>query len=95
MRHGQRFHVENLLWSGTKILNNCEDSLRQKIEEMSLGYPVESLTGPVYFKIMIDLVISSSAGSLRALSKILETLSLKNFDGENVVKACSFIRGAV
>jgi hypothetical protein len=50
MKRGQEFHVENLLWSGAKLLNSCDDKLRQKIEEQTIGLPVEYATGPVILK---------------------------------------------
>jgi hypothetical protein len=33
MERGKSFHVENLLWSGTKLLNSCDKKLRQKIKK--------------------------------------------------------------
>jgi hypothetical protein len=68
MKRGQEFHVENLLWSGEKLLNSCDDKLRQKIEEQTIGWLVEHATGPVYFKVMIHLILASSAQSLRGLT---------------------------
>jgi Zinc knuckle len=94
-RYGQDFQVENLFWSGTKILNSCDDELRAKIEEQTIGYEAGHCTGPVYFKIMMNLVQASSKSSLRALTRKMEQLSVKDFDGESVVKFCSVMRGAV
>jgi hypothetical protein len=31
---GQEHHVEKLVWSGTKLLNSCDDCLRQKWKSM-------------------------------------------------------------
>jgi len=94
MRRGQPYHVENLLWSGNKLLNSCDDKLRQKIEEKTIRYSVEHRTGPVYFAIMIALVLASSSQSLRILTKKVENLSLTDIPGENVQTATSFLRGA-
>jgi hypothetical protein len=93
MERGKFFMVQNLVWSGNKILNSCEKSLRNKLEEMSIGWPVEYRTGPVYFKVMIHLVINSSDQSLRFLNQRLEKLTLKDFQGENVLTLGSFVRG--
>jgi hypothetical protein len=95
MKRGQEFHVENLLWSGAKLLNSCDDKLRQKIEEQTIGWPVEHATGPVYFKVMIHLILASSAQSLRGLTLQLEKLTIKDIDGENVADYVSFARGAI
>ena len=94
MQRGQPFHVENLLWSGTKLLNSCDEKLRQKIEEKTIRYSVEHRTGPVYFAIMIALVLASSSQSLRVLTKKVENFSLLEVTGENVQTATSFLRGA-
>ena len=94
MQRGQSYHVENLLWSGTKLLNSCDEKLRQKLEEKTIRYSVEHRTGPVYFAIMIALVLASSSQSLRVLTKKVENLSLLDVTGENVQTATSFLRGA-
>jgi hypothetical protein len=48
--YGQDFVLENLLWSGAKLLNSCEDKLRQKLEERTIGWAVEHTMGPVFSK---------------------------------------------
>lgn len=93
--YGQEYHVENLLWSGTKLLNSCDDQLRQKVEEQTIGWPVEHATGPVYFMIMLENILASSPESLRGLINVLQNTSLKDFDGENVIEFVSFARGAI
>ena len=94
-RRGQLYHVQNLLWSGTKVLNSCDEELRKKIEEQVIEYPIEHRTGPVYYKLMIELVQASSASSMRALTKQLEELSVKDFDGESVITYVSIMRGVI
>ena len=47
--------------------------------------------GPVAFKIMMTYVLSTSNEALRALIAKLGVLKLTNFDGENVIQACTFI----
>jgi hypothetical protein len=94
MERGQSYHVENLLWSGTKLLNSCDEKLKQKLEEKTIRYPVAHRTGPVYFAIMIALVLASSSQSLRVLTKKVENFSLLEVTGENVQTATSFLRGA-
>lgn len=60
-----------------------------------MGTAVEYKTGPVYFKIMMDLIAASSPKSMRLLLNKLQMISLKSFDGKNVVKCCATIKGAV
>jgi hypothetical protein len=92
---GQKWMLQNLLWSGTKPLNSCDDKLRQKIEEKTLGWSIEHSMGPVYFKIMLDNILVSSPKSMRGLTTILQDTMLTDFDGENVTEYVSFIRGAI
>ena len=94
MEIGQEFHAESLLWSGTKLLNSCDEELRQKIEEKTLQFGVKHKTGIVYFHIMINLIQSSLAPVMRAVTKKLETLRITDFPGENVLTASSFIKGS-
>ena len=94
-RRGQDYHVQNLFWSGTKILNSCDEELRKKIEEQIISFPVEHRTGPVYFKIMIGLILSSSASTMRVLTQQLSDLTIKDFDGESVITYASIMRGVV
>ena len=94
-RFGPMYMGQNLVWSGTKLLNSCSEQLRQKIEESTNSLTIDAKTGPVYFKIMADLVIASSSQSMRVLVRRLENISVTDFPGENVSKLCSFARGAI
>ena len=66
---GQRYKVENLHWSGDKLLNSYEQELREKIVEYSSALEIQYKTGPVYFKLMMDLILSSTPHSLRTVTK--------------------------
>ena len=57
----QPFHTESQLWSGTQLLNSCDEELRQKIEEKTLKFGVKRKTGIIYFYMMINIIQSSSA----------------------------------
>ena len=87
--------VENLAWSGELLLNSCEKELRELIDDKALGFARSEKCGPVYFKIMMDIIFSDSDKSLRALVTRLQTMKLTDFAGENVMKASSFIRGSL
>ena len=95
MLRGATYHAENSIWSGTKLLNSCEERLRQKIEEQTKDFSLRHRTGPVYFKIMMGLIVASSSQALRAMAKRIENLSLKEFSGENVIQAVSFLRTGI
>ena len=86
--------VENLAWSGEKLLNSCDDSLRQTIQGHSLNFEVHERVGPVYLKVMLDIIFNVSDRSLRALVSRIENMKLSDYNGENVAKACDFLRSA-
>ena len=49
------------------------------------------MIGPVAFMIMMTCVLPASNEALRALIAKLGALKLTNFNGENVIQACTFI----
>jgi hypothetical protein len=94
-RRGQDFHVQNLLWTGEKILISCDEESRKKLEEQCKSFPIEHQSGPVYFKILIKLMTVTSTAALRILINYLNDLGLSDFDGENVIQYTSVVRGIV
>lgn len=95
MRFGADYDIENLFWSGAKILNSCTPRLREKLEESSKSFQAQYRTGPVYFVVLYKLILSSTPVSIRAVVKRLEDLKLSAFQGENVKSAVTLIQGAV
>jgi hypothetical protein len=94
-RFGTTYHGENILWSGEKILNSCDTSLRDKLVESTRDWPRADVGGPVYLKLLLSLVLSTSEKSLRTLMDKLGKLRITDFPGENVTQAVSFLRGAI
>jgi hypothetical protein len=92
-KSSETYTVQNLTWSMKKVLNSCEDDLRQKIEEELFNFPIDERTGPVAFKLMATHVLAVTEGSIRALEKALEQMALTDFDGENVKQFVSVARG--
>ena len=83
--------VENIVWSEAAILNSCTERLKLKINEQLDKILMMERGGPVAFKIMMMYVLSTSNDTLRALITKLRVLKLTDFDGENVIQACTFI----
>jgi hypothetical protein len=94
-RYGTSYHGENILWSGEKILNSCDTSLRDKLVESTRDWPKAEVGGPTYLKLLLNLVLSTSQKSLRTLTDKLGCLRINDFPGENVTQAVSFLRGAI
>jgi hypothetical protein len=85
---GADWQVENLQWTGELILNCCSPDLRTRIETQaqSVPYGKEAAyqSGPVYFKMMMDYVIVRDSSAIRGLISQFESITVKNFPGENV-----------
>ena len=90
-KYGPDYMVENIVWSEKAILDSCEKRLKIKINEQLDKVPPQERGGPVAFKIMMTYVLSTSNEALRALIVKLGVLKLTDFDGENVIQACTFI----
>jgi hypothetical protein len=95
MVYGEDYHVQNLVWSGTKLLNSCDDKMRQKLEEETMHLDTYHQTGLVYLKILLTLIQASSATSMRGLITNLQMISPVDFDGENIIEYVSFAHGAI
>ena len=76
-------------------MNSCSQTLREKLEESVINMSPHHKTSPTYFKLMMDLILSSTPVSMRATIRRLEKLTLKVFKGENVVTAVSLIHGVL
>jgi hypothetical protein len=53
------------------------------------------MMGPVYFKIMMETILASSPESLHDLTTLIQTTTLKDFYGKNVIEFMSFASGAL
>ena len=92
--YGQEYHGENVAWSGEKILNSCDETLRDKLIESTRGWSALHKGGLTYLKLLMGLIVATSKKSLRSLLNKVSSLKLTDFNGEDVGRAVSFIRGA-
>jgi hypothetical protein len=86
---------ENLTVTQEYLINNTDDDLVLKINETYLSYPVEERGGPLFFKLLMDLLQNNSTEAAEYLVNVVKNLKITNFDGENILKVVSLIRGAV
>ena len=91
---GEEYLVQNLLWSGKKIMNSLSEKLKQKLIEKTMGWSVIYQTGPVYFKLVMMFIEESSPKSTRNLINKLQALGVKDYNGENIRSVTSTIKGA-
>jgi Zinc knuckle len=89
------FMIDNLMWSGRKLLNSCEESLARQIQDSTRGGGTSDMTGPVYFKIMTNFVALTADASMRTVLNMLINLKLTDYDGENVSECLSVVRALV
>ena len=94
MEYGQDYHGENVAWSGEKILNSCDETLRDKLIESTRGWSSLHKGGLTYLKLLMGLIVATSKKSLRSLLNKIASLKLTDFNGEDVGRAVSFLRGA-
>ena len=73
------------------LVNNVEDSLQSKVKETYLKYPVEQKGGPLFFKIMIDILQNNSSEAAKYLISTVKDIKISNYDGENVEQVVSLI----
>jgi hypothetical protein len=86
---------ENLKVTLEYLVNNTDENLVLKINETYLSHPVEERGGPLFFKLLMDLLQNNSAEAAEYLVNVVKNLKILSFDGENVLKVVSLIRGAV
>jgi hypothetical protein len=86
---------ENLKLTKTYLSNNTDDNLVLKINETYLSYPESDRGGPLFFKLLMDLLQNNSAEAAEYLVNVVKNLKITNFPGENILKVVSLIRGAV
>jgi hypothetical protein len=86
---------ENLKLTKTYLSNNMDDNLLLKINETYLSYPESDRGGPLFFKLLMDLLQNNSAEAAEYLVNVVKNLKITNFPGENILKVVSLIRGAV
>ena len=89
-----KWFQQNMSLTYEYLVNNVEDSLQSKVKETYLKYPVEQKGGPLFFKIMIDILQNNSSEAAKYLISTVKDIKISNYDGENVEQVVSLIRGA-
>ena len=67
-QYGSEYSVENFAWSNDRILNTCEEPLRNKILEGLVGVNAMEMGGPLVLKLMLDIIMDVDNSTLRALT---------------------------
>lgn len=88
------YYRENLQLTGEFLENNCTEALWEKCSEAHEEYPAKQRGGPLLFLIMMKLLQSHSDHAVQYLINSVKNLKISNFEGENVSKVVSLVRGA-
>lgn len=92
---GQNYDVQDLNWSQELLENSCDSTLRDKVMENLLLYPRNQHGGPLYYRIMMGLITTTTAEATRMMITRITTMKIRDIQGEDVSKAVSTIRGAL
>jgi hypothetical protein len=81
---------EDLNWSLSYYEKNVKDDLYQKVYNKLLKFPPDSYGGPLFLKLLLDQVTTTSEANLKSLLHIIETYQIKvSCPGEDVEKVVS------
>ena len=92
---GQNFDVQDLAWTQELLENSCDETLRDKVMETLLLYPKVQQGGPLFYRIMIGLITTTTAEATRTMVTRITSMKIRDIQGEDVSKAVSTIRGAL
>ena len=72
-----------------------EEKLAQKVKETYMNYPVKQRGGPLFFKIMMDILQNDFNEAARYLISTVKNINISTYDGENINEVVSLTRGAM
>ena len=89
-----KWFCQNMNLTYEYFTNNVEEKLSTKVKETYLKYPPEQRGGPLFFKIMIEILQNSSGEAAQYLISTVKGINISSYNGENVENVVSLIRGA-
>jgi Zinc knuckle len=92
--YGQIYHIENLEWSELFLKGSCDDVLRKKVMEYLINVPDIEKGGPLFYKVMMMIIVSNTEEAIRTLTLKVSTFKITSIQGENISIAVSQLRGA-
>ena len=99
VRWVKQWSEDHFVWAETLTLRlveaSCEPGLRERVNERMMGIDPFTLGGATYFKYAMMCITSMSYTVSMTLSIRLTKLTIKQFEGEDVLKLISFLRGAI
>lgn len=86
---------ENMQLTYSQLAAHTTVELHQKILETYSRFEVSYRGGPLYFKIMVDLLVSSFTQVADSMIKSITNLKISSVKGEDVMKIVSLIRAGL
>ena len=77
------------------FLSNSSNNLTKKVLEEYVKFPDSQCGGPLFFIIMMNVLLTHTESASEALIKNLRNLNLQKLTGKNVDKAVSLAWGAI
>lgn len=94
-KFGQDYDVQDLNWSQELLENSCDAALRDKVMENLALYPRPQHGGPLFYRIMMGLITTTTAEATRMMVTRITTMKIRDIQGKDISKAVSTIRGAL
>ena len=73
------------------MINSCDPILSGKINERLAGYSIKSQGGPLFFYLMLKLIVYTSEEASKALLTRLDNLKIYQVEGENVLNVLNVV----
>ena len=93
--YASKVDQQNLDWSYSFLLNNCDDNLRESIIRESGVYGDSGCTGPVVYHMIANVIVKHQANFSHNIISMLMVLGLTHFEGESVPDCVSVLRNAL
>lgn len=91
----QGLFQDNLRVTENYLTNHCTPKLHAKVLTLYNNYPRQQQGGPLYFKLMMNVLQQDSASHVNKLNlQVKNELKITGFDGEDVTAVVSIIRSA-
>ena len=88
----QPWHRENLHLSYLLLMNHTEHVLHVKVMETYDKYAPEFHGGPLYFKLLMDLLVADLQNVADSVLKHIQNFKIRDIKGEDVSKAVTLLR---
>jgi hypothetical protein len=87
-------HAQSLSWSQEYLLNCCDATLRDDIENRLLAIPIEHQGGPIVYHLIMTSLVSCTFEASRHIVNRLQAMSVRDYPGENILQFAATFQNA-